>query len=138
MDFPLNILFYIEPAQLSFWIVLVFVLIILSALFSGSEVAYTSLNSEDIESLKSRKNLTSRWVVDLHQRYKYLLSTLLLLNNLVNVAIIILSSYILLGLFSNLEGQPLLKFFIEVILITSLILLFGEIAPKEYAYRKNT
>ena len=137
MDFPLNILFYIEPAQLSFWIVLVFVLIVLSALFSGSEVAYTSLNSEDIESLKSSKNLTSRWVVDLHQRYKYLLSTLLLLNNLVNVAIIILSSYILLGLFSNLEGQPLLKFFIEVILITSLILLFGEIAPKEYAYRKN-
>ena len=126
-----------QPVQLSIWILLILILIVLSALFSGSEVAYFSLSSEDLEDLRSKKGISFKWTLELHAKPKYLLSTLLLMNNLVNVAIIVLTSYLLLNLFNNFDGRPLLAFLVEVVLITSIILLFGEIAPKVYANRKN-
>lgn len=127
----------IEPSQIIVLLVLVLVLIFLSALFSGSEVAYFSLNHEDKDKIKEKGDLSSRYIIRLLNHPKYLLSTLLIMNNLINVGIIILTSYLFMGFAIDFKANPVLSFLIEVIIITSILLLFGEVAPKVYATKKN-
>ena len=127
----------IEPSQIIVLLVLALVLIFLSALFSGSEVAYFSLNHEDKDKIKEKGDLNSRYIIRLLNHPKYLLSTLLIMNNLINVGIIILTSYLFMGFAIDFKANPVLSFLIEVIIITSILLLFGEVAPKVYATKKN-
>ena len=127
----------IEPSQIIILLVLVLVLILLSALFSGSEVAYFSLNQEDKDRIKEKGDLSSKYIIRLLNHPKYLLSTLLIMNNLINVGIIILTSYLFMGFAIDFKANPVLSFLIEVIIITSILLLFGEVAPKVYATKKN-
>jgi putative hemolysin len=116
-------------------IISVFVLIILlfaSALMSGSEVAYFSLGPHDIIKLKASKNKRSRAVLKLYNMPEKLLSTVLVANNSINIAIVILSAFISTRSF-DFSNMPALGFIIEVVVITFLLLFFGEIMPKVYA-----
>ncbi|MEA3478981.1 MAG: gliding motility-associated protein GldE [Bacteroidota bacterium] len=107
-------------------------LLFFSAMISGSEVAFFSLNPaqlKDIQETSSRKN---RLILYLLNRPKRLLATILISNNFINVAIVVLSVFITSEIL-DLISYPLLAFLIQVIIVTAMILLFGEIVPKMYA-----
>lgn len=108
------------------------VLIISSALVSGSEVAFFSLNPGDIEKLKKSKSKSSSLVIKLIEMPDRLLATILVANNFVNVGIIIISAYITASLF-DFSQNPAMGFVIQIVSITFLLLFFGEILPKIYA-----
>ena len=107
-----------------------FLLLLCSALISGSEVAFFSLNPNNWQ----EKDMCKGQVIikKLMQHPNHLLATILITNNFVNVAIIILSTYITAGLF-NFNGFPVLEFIIQVVVITFLLLLLGEVIPKVFA-----
>ncbi|MBN2682684.1 MAG: gliding motility-associated protein GldE [Bacteroidales bacterium] len=111
-----------------------FLLLILSALISGSEVAFFSLNPKNKAFLEDLNTLKSKTILILLQKPEKLLATILIANNFVNVGIVILSTYITTGIF-NFSEEPILGFVIQVIIVTFLLLLFGEILPKVYAAR---
>ncbi|MDB9708381.1 gliding motility-associated protein GldE [bacterium] len=113
-------------------IFIMLILLLLSALISGSEVAYYSLSPQDKKTLEEDTSKSSQRVLELFKKPKTLLATILIGNNLVNVAIIILSSLLMKMLF-NFEGSELLGFIIQVVAVTLIILMVGEISPKVYA-----
>lgn len=117
-------------------LVILIVLLIVSALVSGSEVAFFSLKSQDLDDLKGKSKPTFDSVVELLDHPKTLLATILISNNFVNVGIVILSSYIT-GTMFDFSSNPTLGFVLEVVIITFLILLFGEVLPKVYATRSS-
>lgn len=110
-------------------------LLLLSAMISGSETAFFSLSPTDINLLKQVDNEVNRKVLHLRDMPKVLLATILIANNLVNVSIVILSSFITLNLFDFSHNETA-AFIIQVIVITSLILMIGEIIPKIYSNKK--
>ena len=122
MDDPSNFILIIT------WIILV----ICSGLISGSEVAYFSLSPSDISEIKKRKNNKHRTIITNLKNAKYLLATILVANNIINIAIVILSSH-LLSSYSNINAfqDP----FFQIFIITIILLLFGEVLPKIFANR---
>jgi len=119
-----------------FGFVLLFVLLLCSALISGAEVALFSLTEIDIEEGLEQKSKPIQIISYLLQKPKKLLATILVANNFINIAIVILFAYLGNFMFANIDS-PILKFILEVVLVTFLILLFGEILPKVYAIRNK-
>lgn len=119
-----------------FGFVLLIILLMCSALISGAEVALFSLNRTDIENgLKDNPN-KFKIISSLLERPKKLLATILVANNFINIGIVILFAYMGNFLFVGILN-PILRFVVEVVIITFLILLFGEILPKIYASRNK-
>lgn len=116
-------------------IFLMLVLLLCSALISASEVAYFALSPKDRELLAEDRSKSSKLALELLAKPKSLLATILIGNNLVNVAIIILSSFMMESLF-DFAGRELLAFLIQVVAVTLIILIFGEISPKVIASRR--
>lgn len=111
-------------------------LLICSGLLSGSEVAYFSITHKDKKELWEQQDASSNRILKLIDKPRYLLSTILIANNIVNIAIILVSNNFLNEVMpTNME--PWLNFLITVVLVTFLLVLFGEIAPKVYATRNN-
>jgi len=124
------------------------VLLLCSALISGSEVALFSLTPADFEQEEERggggggeQSKTQQIVARLLDKPKKLLATILIANNFINIAIVLLFSKVGTALWGHIDykiaGVIDLKFIIEVILVTFLILFFGEILPKVYASRNK-
>lgn len=130
----LNVYFYPFTFAAGVGLIILAILLFCSALISGSEVAYFSLSPSDIDILEKEKTGTASRVLRPHNRPEHLLATILIANNFVNVSIVILSSIIIDSLV-DFSATPVLGFIIQVILITFLLLLFGEILPKLYANR---
>lgn len=116
-------------------ILTVLMLLVSSALVSGSEVAFFSLSPSDIDDLKQKKEEKSNAVVSLLKKPKRLLATILISNNFINVAIVMISAFITRDIF-DFRQTPIVGFFVEVVVITSLLLVFGEIVPKMIASHK--
>lgn len=120
----------------------IMLLLVMSALISGSEVAFFSLSQAEIENFKSGEDRFSRLAWDLLRFPKKLLATILIINNLVNVAIILLSTLVLNGAATQYGwgltpvGKLLLSIS-EIGLITFILLFFGEITPKIYASQRR-
>ncbi len=112
--------------------VIVSVLLVMSGLISGSEVAFFSMGPKERVALEGTKVKSNQLVLDLLAMPEKLLATILIANNLVNVGIVIISSYVTSRVF-NFTDSPVVGFIIQIILITFLLLLFGEIVPKVYA-----
>jgi len=113
------------------------ILLISSALISGTEVAFFSLSQVDIDDLSSKNENDT--VVKLLQKPKKLLATILITNNFINILIVLLFAFLgeqLLEDFNYSIFGIKVRFLIEVVLVTFLILLFGEVLPKVYASRK--
>jgi putative hemolysin len=108
------------------------VLLIFSALVSGSEVAFFSLSSAKLEEVKNSPAGSSKAIIELLEKPKLLLATILIANNFINVSIIILSTLFTDNLFQFVEHK-LTLFLLQVVLVTFLILLIGEVIPKVYA-----
>lgn len=114
------------------FIVVLIVLLLLSALISGSEVAFFSLGAGELEELEDESTKHNH-IRELLSQPEELLGTILISNNFVNVGIVILSTYLLNTFFSPELWSPLVTFIIEILAITGVLLLFGEILPKVYA-----
>ncbi|HKL96301.1 MAG TPA: gliding motility-associated protein GldE [Paludibacteraceae bacterium] len=103
-----------------------------SAFMSASEVGFFSLTPHHRNEMESSNDEADRGVLKLLEQPEYLLATILISNNFVNVAIVILSAFFIDSLF-DFSQIPMLKFVIQTGVITFLLLLFGEIMPKVYA-----
>lgn len=135
---PTSLILYftsIDIAIISSFILL-FVLLFCSALISGAEVALFSLTQSDIESEENNIPKRLEIIAKLLDKPKKLLATILVANNFINIAIVILFAYLGEFMFESITTKWL-KFTLEVIVVTFLILLFGEILPKVYASRNN-
>ncbi|MFH6992306.1 gliding motility-associated protein GldE [Flavobacterium sp. FlaQc-48] len=114
----------------------IFILLFLSAIVSGAEVALFSLSQKDIDEALQENHTKGKIISNLLDKPKKLLATLLVANNFFNIGVVILFSFIGQNIFDQISS-PVLKFILEIILVTSLILLFGEVLPKVYASRNN-
>ncbi len=114
-------------------LILVLLLFIFSALISGSEVAFFSLSPADKKKLQENGGSHSKMVLDMIARPERLLGTILIANNFVNVGIIILSAFLMNHMF-EFGSSRTLQFIVQVVIVTFLLLLFGEILPKLYSH----
>ncbi|WP_178990847.1 gliding motility-associated protein GldE [Winogradskyella schleiferi] len=117
-------------------IVVLVVLLLCSALISGAEVALFSLTKSNLDEGLEKKSAAMQIIASLLERPKKLLATILVANNFINIAVVLLFAYIGETLFSSITNA-LFRFLIEVVSATFLILLFGEIIPKIYASRNS-
>ncbi len=120
------------------------ILLVCSALISGAEVALFSLSKSDLEPQENTPSKALEIINALLRRPKKLLATILVANNFINIGIVLLFASLSEQLFKGVNSELNLVFFkidlvffIEVIIITFLILMFGEILPKVYANRNN-
>jgi len=124
--------------------VVLIILLCCSALISGAEVALFSLTPSDLDNENQKDSKSLKIISKLLSQPKKLLATILVANNFINIGIVLLFAKLSNLLFGTLKTtldlglvQIDLIFFIEVVVITFLILLFGEILPKVYANRNN-
>jgi gliding motility-associated protein GldE len=123
----------------AFFPAIVFLLLICSGIISGFEVAFFSLPQRDYERIRAgeTRHFNDRHIFYLKQRPQVLLATILLSNNLVNIGLILLMAYFMLGLREFWQLGEGVWTLIETGLISTLLLLFGEISPKVFAsYRQ--
>jgi gliding motility-associated protein GldE len=116
--------------------ILLFVLLFCSALVSGAEVALFSLTKTDLEEEELQSSKAIQIISRLLERPKKLLATILVANNFINIGIVILFAFLGNFMFEGITNA-IVKFIVEVVVVTFLILLFGEILPKVYASRNN-
>jgi gliding motility-associated protein GldE len=115
-------------------LLVIILLLIFSALISGSEIAFFSLDHQHLQKLRNLKNKKNQLILRLIEKPKSLLATVLIANNFVNVAIVIISTFVTSEII-DFANHKLLGFIFQVIIVTGLILLIGEIMPKVYATR---
>jgi gliding motility-associated protein GldE len=125
--------------------VIILVLIICSALMSASEIAFFSLSKVEVDHLRESDDGVDNRIAKLADRPRYLLSTILITNNLVNIGVIVTSYFVTRNFFDligitdkvvifNLEiSRYVLEFVWNVVVVTFMLVLFGEAAPKVFA-----
>ncbi len=112
------------------WMLLVIVVLLaLSGLVSGAETAFFSLSRSDIDEISQSGSTGGQAVIKLLSSVDLLLATILIVNNIVNIAIVIFAADILDSLFVFTRGE----FFFKSVVVTFILLLFGEIAPKVFS-----
>ncbi len=127
-----------NPPDLKVIIGLIVLVLLLagSGLMSASEVAYFSLGPEEIDRFKESRDKKSATVMKLYSKPEILLSTILVVNNTVNITIVLLSAFLSSQMF-DFSSEPVLGFIVQAVVITALLLFFGEIMPKVYASKNN-
>lgn len=118
-------------------ILVLLMLLFCSAMVSGTETAFFSLAPTQVHEMKTRNSKSDRAALKLLEMPKTLLATILISNNLINVAIVILSTYITASIFDFSRFPAWAAFLIQVVLLTSIILLLGDILPKIYSSQRN-
>ena len=117
---------------------LMFVLLFLSFIIAGSEVAFFSLSYKDLQVLKTKKHIPLQRVVRLLEDPKRLLTSMLIANSFINICIILIANILIDHsiLFASIP-IPGIEFIVKVIIVTLLLLFFGEILPKVMATQNN-
>ncbi|AOW20860.1 gliding motility-associated protein GldE [Urechidicola croceus] len=122
--------------------IVLFILLICSALISGSEIAFFSLSQTDVNDASNSNSKNKQTVAQLLERPKKLLATILISNNFINILIVLIFAFVGEEIFKDFTYKInfyffkiSIRFLIEVVLVTFLILLFGEVLPKVYANR---
>lgn len=113
------------------------VLLGFSALMSGSEIAYFSLTAQQVSYLRKDESLSSKRILHLIHDPGYLLAAILIANNLVNIAIVLISNYVVSNIFYLPPEQQLAGFIINTVGVTFILVLLGELTPKIYANFNN-
>ena len=117
------------------------ILVLCSALMSGSEIAFFSITHAERDALRESEDEREKRVAKLLDRPRYLLSTILIANNVVNIGVIIISYFIITSLFNFHDvafqyftiPRSTFDFLINVLIVTFFLVLFGEAIPKVYA-----
>jgi len=125
---------YPEPQDVLFKLILISLLLIFSALISGSEVAFFSLSKADLKKAEKSKIRSLNLVSELRKSPRRLLASLVVSNNFINIGIVLIFASF--GEQFYIKSLPFwLNFSLEIFIITLIILIFGEIFPKIYANR---
>ncbi|HCY42832.1 MAG TPA: hemolysin [Prolixibacteraceae bacterium] len=127
-----NIEFLPFTAGIAISLAVIFILLFFSALISGSEVAYFSLSPSEKQKIagqSSKKNIYTHKNLESPEQ---LLATILVANNFVNVGVVILSSFTVDSLI-DFSNEPVIGFVFQVVIISFVLLVIGEIIPKVYA-----
>ena len=119
-----------------FQLFLLVILLIISALISGSEIAFFSLSNSEIDNNFDKNDKKVKRIKDLLKRPKRLLATILITNNFLNIGVVLIFANISRVFFKGIYN-PIFTLFLEIGFITVTILLFGEILPKVYANRNS-
>ena len=128
----------IQPQGTTVLVLILVVLLFLSFVLSGAEVAFFSLTFKDINILKSKQQSAYKRIVDLIEQPKILLASLLIANSFINISIIIISNLLIDNMFNFEQFNAVwVEFVIKVIAVTFLLVLFGEIMPKVLATQNN-
>ncbi|MFD2604897.1 gliding motility-associated protein GldE [Euzebyella marina] len=135
---PLSVLpnFMASGGTFAFQIAVLILLLICSALISGAEVAFFGLSATDLKDIIEKKTTQGGIIERLLDRPKKLLATILIANNAINIGVVLLFSDVGETLFVNVDIEWV-RFVLEVVVATFLILMFGEILPKVYANRNR-
>lgn len=121
-----------DAPEIAVYLLIMLLCLLIAAICAGSENAFFSHRDSDVEDLRDDKSGASKMILSILEKPKHLLATILLLNSLVNVAFVLISILLTEKLF-DLEALPWLKFFVEAIVVTVIILVFGEVMPKVFA-----
>ncbi|MBR5892241.1 MAG: gliding motility-associated protein GldE [Bacteroidaceae bacterium] len=112
-------------------LLLALLLLVVSGFVSGSEIAFFSLTQSEIEKCSESEDITDKRILELLKEPDRLLATILIANDFVNVGIVMLLNFFFMSVFDF--GAPWLEFLILTVLLTFLLLLFGEVMPKLYS-----
>lgn len=126
-----------SPSDATILIIAIIVLLMMTAITAGAETAYFSLSGKDINFLKTKEKSSARIAVELLDQPKLLLATILVANNFINIAIVITTNMLVGSMISAAAVSPVISFVIQVVCVTFLLVLFGEILPKVYATQNN-
>jgi gliding motility-associated protein GldE len=133
--------FTVIDSGFAFKIALLLILLFFSALISGAEVAFFGLSQTDVNDIGEKKTAKGKIIVTLLDRPKKLLATILIANNTINIGVVLLFNNIGDTIFADITyvvlGVVPVRFLLEVVVVTFLILMFGEILPKVYANRNK-
>ncbi len=132
-NFLMPVLLGITPAANIILIGIALLLLVISFLISGSEVAFFSLTFKDINVLKTKQQPAYRRIVSLLEQPKILLATMLITNSFVNIGIILISNILIDGWTSGFQLNFITIFLIKVVAVTFLLVLFAEVLPKVWA-----
>ena len=127
-----NIQFHPFTTGVAISLLVISILLVLSALISGSEVAYFSLSPAEKHKIFKTSSKKNSYIQKNLESPEQLLATILVANNFVNVGIVILSSFTVDSIV-DFTNEPILGFIVQVVIISFVILLFGEIIPKVYS-----
>lgn len=128
----------IHPQGTTVLVMILVVLLFLSFVLSGSEVAFFSLTYKDINNLKSKQIPSYKRIVDLLEEPKNLLASLLIANSFINISIIIISNLLIDNMFNFEQFNAVwVEFLIKVLAVSFLLVLFGEVMPKVLATQNN-
>ncbi len=125
-----------SATNLTVLIIIILVLLLLTAITAGAETAYFSLTAKDINYLKLKEDGGSRQTLNLLEQPKRLLATILVANNFINIAIVIATNLLVNQLLPD-SISPVMLFLVQVVAVTFLLVLFGEVLPKVYATQNN-
>ena len=117
-------------------IIAILILLLMSGVIAGAETAFFSLSAKDIFFLKTKERGTARQAAQLLDQPKMLLATILVANNFINIAIVITTNVLIRSIMPPAVG-PIVSFLVQVIGVTFLLVLFGEVLPKVYATQNN-
>jgi len=126
----------LDDPSIYFLIIFWIILIVSSGLISATEVAFFSLNPSDLSEIKNSKENKNKLIIKQLSHPKLLLATILIANNIINIAIIILATYIFESNLIYSISPVLSETWLQIILITFILLLFGEVLPKVFANNK--
>ena len=124
---------FITPAATTILIFTALILVVISFLVAGSEVAFFSLTYKDINMLKTKRQPAYRRIVTLLESPKTLLASMLITNSFVNIGIILISNVLMQSWINNLHMHFIIDFIIKVVVVTSLLVMFCEVLPKVWA-----
>ena len=108
-------------------------LLLASGFASGSEIAFFSLTRENLNDMAESKSARDKRVIELLKEPEKLLATILIVNDLVNVGVVMLLNFFFMDVLHFAPGAEWLKFLLLTVLLTFLLLLFGEVMPKIYS-----
>jgi putative hemolysin len=118
-------------------VILILFLLVMSFIVSGSKIALFSLTNKDINVLKTKQDTPWKRIVNLMEEPKVLSASLLIANGLVNIGIIIISNFLIDQVIELRQNFWLFEFLAKVVIVSFVLILFGELMPKVWAAQNN-
>lgn len=147
MDHPLNNIFcnqfptlsllVINAQATTILVIIILFLLVMSFIVSGSKIAFFSLTDKDINILKTKQDSSWKRIVNLLAEPKNLLASLVIANSLINIGIIIISNFLIDQVIPLKQTLWFFEFIIKVVIVSFVLILFGEVMPKVWATQNN-
>src|ERR1700712_5021155 len=128
-----GIFLFINAQATTILVILILFFLVMSFIVSGSRIAFFSLSDKEINILKTKQDSSWRRIVNLLEEPKALLACLLIANILLNIAIIILSNFLIDQVISFKQDYWFFEFMMKVVIVSFVLILFGEVMPKVWA-----